>query len=273
MHITEMPDDKDQKEPPQGGAGGGNGGGDKDKSGKDSKSKGKMPPPRQEERKEDKDKVPPPSPTLGEGEEEEEEDLGAGGGEDLSRFLGGGFGLPRERPKDRDREAERQRRREERRKKEEEDQYARERIEAEMDEMQRRYEEAVRQFKKLGGKDPKDAQTASLLQMTESMQAQGEALRVLTESLAEIASKPLAPGSPAPAPKGDTLDDSIISRRRRIPPPTFEGKPGERPEAHLLRVADWLESISITDRTLPDAKTLNWYRVNHFQVHFGQTST
>ena len=38
---------------------------------------------------------------------------------------------------------------------------------------------------------------------------------------------------------------------RRISPPTFKGKPGERPEAHLLRALDWFDAIGIvTDKNM-----------------------
>ena len=48
-------------------------------------------------------------------------------------------------------------------------------------------------------------------------------------------------GLPAPGPRG------LAPRwpRVKIPPPIFKGLPGERPEAHLLRANDWMDTYNI----------------------------
>ena len=51
------------------------------------------------------------------------------------------------------------------------------------------------------------------------------------------------PGGPAPPPP-----------RVKLPPPIFRGTPGERPEAHLLRANDWMDTYNI----LPVNKPTNF---------------
>ena len=51
------------------------------------------------------------------------------------------------------------------------------------------------------------------------------------------------PGDPAPPPP-----------RVKLPPPIFKGTPGERPEAHLLRTNDWMDTCNI----LPVNKPTNF---------------
>ena len=40
-------------------------------------------------------------------------------------------------------------------------------------------------------------------------------------------------------------DDDGRRPRVKIPPPIFKGLPGERPDAHLLATADWMEAMRI----------------------------
>ena len=50
-----------------------------------------------------------------------------------------------------------------------------------------------------------------------------------------------AAGLSAPGPGGLAPPLSRV----KIPPPIFKGLPGERPEAHLLRVNDWMDTYNI----------------------------
>ena len=59
-----------------------------------------------------------------------------------------------------------------------------------------------------------------------------------------------AAGLPAPGPGG--LAPPLP--RVKIPPPIFKGLPGERPEAHLLRANDWMDTYNI----LPVNKPANF---------------
>ena len=60
-----------------------------------------------------------------------------------------------------------------------------------------------------------------LAQLVQAMQAVAAAL------------PPPGPGAPPPPP------------RVKIPPPIFKGLPGERPEAHLMRANDWMDTYLI----------------------------
>ena len=50
-----------------------------------------------------------------------------------------------------------------------------------------------------------------------------------------------AAGLPAPGPGGPVPQPPRV----KISPPLFKGLPGERPEAHLLRANDWLDTYNI----------------------------
>ena len=50
---------------------------------------------------------------------------------------------------------------------------------------------------------------------------------------AAVALPPPGPGAPPPQP------------RVKIPPPIFKGLPGERPEVHLMRANDWMDTYLI----------------------------
>ena len=77
---------------------------------------------------------------------------------------------------------------------------------------------------------PPPARAALLAQLVAAMQA--------------AAARLLAPGpGPAPSPP-----------RVKISPPIFKGLPGERPEAHLLKANDWMDTYNI----LPVNKPANF---------------
>ena len=40
-------------------------------------------------------------------------------------------------------------------------------------------------------------------------------------------------------------DDDGRKPKVKIPPPVFKGLPGERPDAHLLAAADWMEAMRL----------------------------
>ena len=50
-----------------------------------------------------------------------------------------------------------------------------------------------------------------------------------------------AAGAPAPGPGGPVPPPPRV----KLPPPIFKGLPGERPEAHLLRANDWMDTYNI----------------------------
>ena len=61
----------------------------------------------------------------------------------------------------------------------------------------------------------------------------------------------------------DPDPDSDDDRRRpkvKIPPPIFKGLPGERPDAHLLATADWMEAMGIR----PDGYIDNFKHTLHY---------
>ena len=65
-----------------------------------------------------------------------------------------------------------------------------------------------------------------------------------------------ATGIPAPGPGGPTPPPPRV----KLPPPIFKGLPGERPEAHLLRANDWMDTYNI----LPVNKPTNFkYTLDH----------
>ena len=59
-----------------------------------------------------------------------------------------------------------------------------------------------------------------------------------------------AAGIPTPGPEGPALP----LPRVKLPPPIFKGLPGKRPEAHLLRANDWMDTYNI----LPVNKPANF---------------
>ena len=72
------------------------------------------------------------------------------------------------------------------------------------------------------------------------------------------------PGPPGPPPAGAALLAQMVAAmqaaaappppRVKLPPPIFKGLPGERPEAHLLRANDWMDTYNI----LPVNKPTNF---------------
>ena len=78
---------------------------------------------------------------------------------------------------------------------------------------------------------PLPARAALLAQMVVAMQVAAAGIPVP------------GPGNPAPPPP-----------RVKLPPPIFKGLPGERPEAHLLRNNDWMDTYNI----LPVNKPANF---------------
>ena len=87
-----------------------------------------------------------------------------------------------------------------------------------------------------GPPGPPPARAALLAQLVAAMQA-------------------TAAGLPAPGP-----DPAPPPPRVKISPPIFKGLPGERPEAHLLRANDWMDTYNI----LPVNKPANFkHTLNH----------
>ena len=82
----------------------------------------------------------------------------------------------------------------------------------------------------LGPPGPTPARAALLAQLVAAMQA-------------TVAGLPAPGPGPAPPPP-----------RVKISPPIFKGLPGERPEAHLLRANDWMDTYNI----LPVNKPANF---------------
>ena len=68
-----------------------------------------------------------------------------------------------------------------------------------------------------------------------------------------------AAGIPAPGPGGPAPPPPSV----KLPPPIFKGLPGERPEAHLLRANDWMDTYNI----LPVNKPANF---NHTLDHLAR---
>ena len=82
----------------------------------------------------------------------------------------------------------------------------------------------------VGPAGPPPAGAAMLAQLVAAMQAAAAGLQAL---------------GPGPAP---------LPPRVKISPPIFKGLPGERPEAHLLRANDWMDTYNI----LPVNKPTNF---------------
>ena len=94
-----------------------------------------------------------------------------------------------------------------------------------------------------GPPGPPPAGVALLAQMVAAMQV--------------TAARIPAPGPGGPAPP---------LPRVKLPPPIFKGLPGERPEAHLLRANDWMETYNILQVNKPanfkhtlDHLATEWY--------------
>ena len=60
-----------------------------------------------------------------------------------------------------------------------------------------------------------------------------------------------AAGIPTPGPRGPAPPPPRV----KLSPPIFKGLPGERPEAHLLRANDWMDTYS-QSTSLPTLSTL-----------------
>ena len=71
----------------------------------------------------------------------------------------------------------------------------------------------------------------------------GLAVQLVAAMQAAVAGLPASGPGPAPPPP-----------RVKISPPIFKGLPGERPEAHLLRANDWMDTYNI----LPVNKPANF---------------
>ena len=104
----------------------------------------------------------------------------------------------------------------------------------------------------LGPTGPPPAGAALLAQLVAAMQAAAAGLP--------------APG-PGPAP---------LPPRVKISPPIFKGLPGERPEAHLLRANDWMDTYSILPVNKPanfkhtlDHLAREWYDSLTFPIAWG----
>ena len=78
-----------------------------------------------------------------------------------------------------------------------------------------------------------------------------------------------AAGIPAPGPEGPTPPPPRV----KLPPPIFKGLPGERPEAHLLRANDWMDTYNILPVNKPtsfkhtlDHLAREWYDSLKFPI-------
>ena len=76
-------------------------------------------------------------------------------------------------------------------------------------------------------------------------------------------------GIPTPGPGGPTPP----LPRVKLPPPIFKGLPGERPEAHLLRANDWVDTYNILPVNKPanfkhtlDHLAREWYNSLTFPI-------
>ena len=103
-----------------------------------------------------------------------------------------------------------------------------------------------------GPSRPPPAGAALLAQLVAAMQAEATGLP--------------APG-PGPAP---------LPPRVKISPPIFKGLPGERPEAHLLRANDWMDTHNILPVDKPtnfkhtlDHLAREWYDSLTFPIAWG----
>ena len=73
-----------------------------------------------------------------------------------------------------------------------------------------------------------------------------------------------------------TFQGKLLSRqppRVKLPPPIFRGTPGERPEAHLLRANDWMDTYNILPINKPtnfkhtlDHLAREWYNSLTFPI-------
>ena len=80
-----------------------------------------------------------------------------------------------------------------------------------------------------------------------------------------------AAGLPAPGP-----GPALLPPRVKISPPIFKGLPGERPEAHLLRANDWMDTCNILPVNKPanfkhtlDHLAREWYDSLMFPIAWG----
>ena len=80
-----------------------------------------------------------------------------------------------------------------------------------------------------------------------------------------------ATGLPAPGPGPAPLPPRV-----KISPPIFKGLPGERPEAHLLRANDWMDTYNILSVNKPanfkhtlDHLAREWYDSLTFPIAWG----
>ena len=80
-----------------------------------------------------------------------------------------------------------------------------------------------------------------------------------------------AAGLPAPGP-----GPAPPPPRVKISPPIFKGLPGERPEAHLLRANDWMDTYNILPVNKPtnfkhtlDHLAREWYGLLTFPIAWG----
>ena len=124
-------------------------------------------------------------------------------------------------------------------------------------------DEGTLDWNRLSHEDKVKIQTTdSMMKLSKTLDSQTRNMTVLATAVKQLSKK----GGPStPGAGGDEEDDGIIVRRRRIPPPSFKGQPGERPEAHILRVNDWLEAIGIDQERIKSKDMLDWHRVNNFK--------
>ena len=88
----------------------------------------------------------------------------------------------------------------------------------------------------------------SMSQIATGLQSQSSSMKLLKDTMGALSTTLNnfalgGVGTPAPP----LTKEKEIQKIRKIQPPIFKGVPGERPEAHILRAEDWLESISITN--------------------------
>ena len=75
-----------------------------------------------------------------------------------------------------------------------------------------------------------------------------------------------ATGLPAPGPGPAPLPPRV-----KISPPIFKGLPGERPEAHLLRANDWMDTYNILPVNKPlilSTPSTTWLESGMIRLHF-----
>ena len=94
--------------------------------------------------------------------------------------------------------------------------------------------------------------------MTTLNHKQGEAMENITTHMTTMTEELKKTGDTVEDPAiAEAREAKEITRKMRIQPPIFKGKKGERPEAHLLRVRDWMDAIGVTK----EKDKVNYFRL------------